>query len=207
MRMFELVLQAGVIVKLVLLCLFGMSVLSWAVIVYKTMHLRRAARESASLVAAFESGTPLAKLADLAHTLPASPLAGVVLHAVSLKAELPAERLRASLARVTAREAQRLQAQLILLATIGSSAPFIGLFGTVWGIVHAFQKIGETGSASLAVVAPGIAEALVTTAAGLAAAIPAVAAYNHQMTQASQLTDALAPIAAEIPALVKTRER
>ena len=85
-------------------------------------------------------------------------------------------------------ETEKLHARLTFLATTGTTAPFIGLLGTVWGIMNAFQGIGATGSASLAVVAPGIAEALVTTAAGLAAAIPAVIAYNYYLSRARKMT-------------------
>ncbi len=197
MNIVELIFRAGIVVKLVLLCLLVLSVVSWAVIVLKHYYLRRAARESATFMEAFESGTSFPKLAELARTLPASPLANVFLHMMRLHASMPSDRLRSSLARVTVHETERLRAYLIILATTGSSAPFIGLFGTVWGIVHAFQRIGATGSASLAVVAPGIAEALVATAAGLAAAIPAVAAYNAQTNLADQLAAETEPVAAE----------
>ena len=205
MNIIALMLHASFVVKLVLLCLLLLSVLSWAVILSKHYHLRRAAQESATFMEAFESGMPLTKLMELAKTLPASPLAGVFLHVAGLAATLPPDRLRSLLARAAARETHRLYAHLIILATTGSSAPFIGLFGTVWGIIDAFQRIGATGSASLAVVAPGIAEALVTTAAGLAAAIPAVAAYNQQTSQASQLAEEMEPMAAALPELMRER--
>jgi biopolymer transport protein TolQ len=198
MNLFELMLHASLMVKLVLLCLLLLSVFSWGIMFYKHYHLGRAASESAVFMQAFESGAPASQLAELARTLPASPIAGVFLRVAGLKEGLSADRLRSALGRATVSESQRLQAHLIILATTGSSAPFIGLFGTVWGIVHAFQEIGASGSASLAVVAPGIAEALVTTAAGLAAAIPAVVAYNHQSNRAGQLADEMEPVTAEL---------
>ena len=195
MNILELMLRASVMVKLVLVCLVGFSVLSWCVILYKQYCLWKAARESAAFMDAFESGTPTAQLLDLAQTMPSSPVANVFLYAAHARGSVPTDRLRGSLVRATARETQRLHSHLGLLATTGSSTPFIGLFGTVWGIVHAFQHIGTVGSASLAVVAPGIAEALVTTAAGLAAAIPAVIAYNYQLNLADQLTAELESVA------------
>ena len=204
MDMIELMLRASVMVKLVLCALLLLSILSWAVILYKCFHLQRAARESAAFMEAFESGIRVPRLAERARAWPTSPLAGVFLHAMSLKPGLSSDRLRSALMRATVRETQRLHAHLILLATTGSSAPFIGLFGTVWGIMHAFQQIGSAGSASLAVVAPGIAEALVTTAAGLAAAIPAVIAYNYQTHQAEQLVAEIEPVAAELAHMITT---
>ena len=154
MDIVELMLRASVVVKLVLCVLLMLSVLSWGVIFYKQYYLRRAAHESAAFMDALESGLPLTRLVELSRTLPASPLAGVFLHLAGLKPSLPADRVRSALATATARQLQRLHDHLIILATTGSSAPFIGLFGTVWGIINAFERIGATGSASLAVVAP-----------------------------------------------------
>jgi biopolymer transport protein TolQ len=94
------------------------------------------------------------------------------------------EEIRRTLKRIEALEATRLEKHLTFLATTGSTTPFIGLFGTVWGIMNSFMGIGRIGAASLAVVAPGIAEALIATAAGLAAAIPAVVAYNYFLSRA-----------------------
>ena len=198
MNFVDLILHASLMVKFVLLLLLLLSVLSWGTMLYKSYHLRRAVRDSAAFMDAFEAGTPIPRLAELARTLPASPLTGVFLHVMSVKGGIPPDRLRSAIERATVRETQRLHSYLIILATTGSSAPFIGLFGTVWGIVHAFQQIGASGSASLAVVAPGIAEALVTTAAGLAAAIPAVVAYNYQMNQAGQLEAEIEPVTGEL---------
>jgi len=205
MDVLQLIVHASLMVKLVLAFLLLLSVLSWAVIVHKHGYLSRAARQTTTFMAALESGMPLHTLADLARTLPASPLAALFLHVNSAAAAMSPDRLGSSLARATTREVEKLHAHLMILATTGSSAPFIGLFGTVWGIVHAFQEIGAAGSASLAVVAPGIAEALVTTAAGLAVAIPAVAAYNHQMNRVAHLAAEVESVASELPSIVSTR--
>ena len=201
MDIISLTLGASMTVKLVLVSLLGLSVVSVAVALYKQFHLDRAQKETATFMEAYETGVPIPKLIELARTLPASPLTGVFLHVMSVKGGIPPDRLRSALERATVRETQRLHSYLIILATTGSSAPFIGLFGTVWGIIHALQQIGASGSASLAVVAPGIAEALVTTAAGLAAAIPAVVAYNYQTNQAGQLADEIEPVTAELLSL------
>ena len=207
MNIIELILHAGVLVKLVLLCLWILSVVSWCIIGYKQYYLGRAARESAVFMEAFESGMSPNKLTELSRTLPASPLARIFLHMMEIKADLPSDRMHSALGRTITRETQRLHTYLIVLATTGSSSPFIGLFGTVWGIVNAFQRIGATGSASLAVVAPGIAEALVTTAAGLAVAIPAVVAYNYQVSRAEQLRAEIEPVAVELAEIVSSRGR
>ena len=103
------------------------------------------------------------------------------------------------------REIEALQSHLTFLATIGSTAPFIGLLGTVWGIMNAFRGIGATGSASLAVVAPGIAEALITTAAGLAAAIPAVMAYNAYVNWVRRMNAEIEEFTEQIPELLGKR--
>ena len=205
MDVIPLIVHASMMVKLVLVFLLVLSVLSWTVIVHKQGYLSRAGRETAKFMEGLESGMALHDLADLARTLPASPLAVLFLHIMQATAGMSPDRLGSSLARATTREVERLHAHLMILATTGSSAPFIGLFGTVWGIVHAFQEIGTAGSASLAVVAPGIAEALVTTAAGLAVAIPAVAAYNHQMSRVAHLAAEVESVATELPGIVSTR--
>lgn len=205
MDIISLTLGASITVKLVLVCLLGLSVLSVAVALYKQFHLDRAHKDTETFMEAYESGVSIPKLVELARTLPASPLAGVCL--AVMEHPVPTERLSGAVGRALARETQRLHAHLIILATTGSSAPFIGLFGTVWGIIDAFRKIGATGSASLAVVAPGIAEALVTTAAGLAAAIPAVAAYNHHANRAAALAAEIEPVAAEWPRLLGQTKR
>jgi biopolymer transport protein TolQ len=204
MNVFELIGSAGLVVKLVLWVLLVCSVLSWSVIASKAYVLRLAVRETAAFVAAFESGAALPKLGQLAKTLPHSPLAGIFLHALTVSDDLSPERLKSSLARSTTQHLQKLQSHLIILATVGSSAPFVGLFGTVWGIINAFQRIAQAGSASLAVVAPGIAEALVATAVGLAVAIPAVVGYNHLMHQASRLAEETDAVSSQLQELVTT---
>jgi biopolymer transport protein TolQ len=183
---FGLILQAGLFVKLVLLVLLMFSVISWAIIFYKQGFFRSASKESESFLKTFRHGADPKTVVGAAKSLPNSPLARIyaAAHAEHARAH---DELRRVLRRYEALEFARLHAYLTFLGTTGSTAPFIGLLGTVWGIMNAFRSIGASGSASLAVVAPGIAEALITTAAGLAAAIPAVMAYNYFLSRARRL--------------------
>ncbi len=187
----------GLVVKIVLFILLYFSVVSWAIIFYKLLQVHRANNESVRFLEFFWkakrfdainaqldrfSNSPLTVLFNEGYgemkklmekgeekqdpTIISTELGGI-------------DNISRALRRATTSEITRLEKYLTFLATTGSTAPFIGLFGTVWGIMTAFKGIGETGSASLAVVAPGIAEALIATAIGLVAAIPAVMGYNH----------------------------
>jgi len=185
----HLILQSGPVVQGVLAVLLLFSVVSWAVIAERTGLYRRAMRQSFRLQRGLRQAARPSELRTLADANPSSPLAGLVRAAAAeLRAASggaghttapDATEMERVLRQATIFEVARLEKRLGLLATTGSVAPFIGLFGTVWGIMNAFQGIGAAGSASLATVAPGISEALIATAAGLAAAIPAVMAYNH----------------------------
>ncbi len=185
----QMVLQSGPIVKAILTILLLFSVFSWAVIAERSGFYRRARRADEHLARALRQALRPSDLRPLADTAPASPFAGLLRAAATeLRAAatnpahaspLAGEDLDRALRLASLQEIARLERRLGFLATTGSVTPFIGLFGTVWGIMNAFRSIGAAGSANLATVAPGISEALVTTAAGLAAAIPAVIAYNH----------------------------
>jgi biopolymer transport protein TolQ len=195
----ELVLTAGPIAKVVLSVLAIFSIICWALIVEKWWEFRRVRRESARFLRVFREARRFSVVYTAAKKYRDSPLAQVYLAAgqeltsmlggveiVDRVLEesdegLGAERLDAinrAMRRAAAAEIARMERYLPFLATTASSAPFIGLFGTVWGIMTSFQGIGAQGSANLAVVAPGISEALIATAAGLGAAIPAVMGYN-----------------------------
>jgi biopolymer transport protein TolQ len=195
----ELVLSAGPIAKVVLSVLAVFSIVCWALIVEKWWEFRRVRRDSTRFLRVFRDARRFSAVYGSAKKYPDSPLAQLYLAAgqelssmlggvevVDRVLEesdegLGPERLDAinrSMRRVAALEVARMERYLPFLATTASSAPFIGLFGTVWGIMTAFQGIGAQGSANLAVVAPGISEALIATAAGLGAAIPAVMGYN-----------------------------
>ncbi|HEV8438889.1 MAG TPA: MotA/TolQ/ExbB proton channel family protein [Methylomirabilota bacterium] len=195
----ELVLSAGPIAKVVLGILALFSIVCWALVVEKWWEFRRIRRDSQRFLRIFRDArrfsvvygaakkhreSPFAQIYLAAGQEIASALGGVeVVDRVLEESEdgLAPERLDAinrSMRRAASGEIARMERYLPFLATTASSAPFIGLFGTVWGIMTSFQSIGAQGSANLAVVAPGISEALIATAAGLGAAIPAVMAYN-----------------------------
>ena len=176
---FHLVMGAGGFVKAVLALLALFSVTSWGIILRKELNLRILQRQSAQFWNEFQSSSSQSDWARAAKTWNRSPLAILCETALAYKKSSRRQSLDRVLNRQAAQEIAKLYAYLPFLASTGSTAPFIGLLGTVWGIMDAFRGIGSTGSASLAVVAPAIAEALVATAAGLIAAIPAVMAYNH----------------------------
>jgi len=186
----SLVMSSGPMAKLVLLCLAGFSVASWGVMAERQRRFRRAEIESRQFLERFHKGGGLAAIDDDTAALKWSPLAQIFrsgFREISLNPPPEGGALKGdaldALDRVLRKSAlvhqTDLERSLGFLATTASATPFIGLFGTVWGIMNAFRAIGTTGTASLAAYAPGIAEALVATAAGLAAAIPAVIGYNH----------------------------
>lgn len=195
----DMVLGAGTVVKLVLIILVLLSIACWAIIFLKHRLFKRAAKESSRFINLFWNSKSLATVFRESKKMQDSPLAEIFkVGYIELgrltkssdrdKADNPSDlelqmvwidNMERALRSAVNGELQRLEKALSLLATTGNAAPFIGLFGTVWGIMIAFQGIGLKGSATLAVVAPGISEALIATAAGLAAAIPAVVAYNH----------------------------
>jgi len=178
----SLVLRAGVVVKFVLLILLFFSVFSWAIIFYKYKLFKSVERESEEFQSAFLKSKDMETLYQTTRSLRLSPLANLF-RAVYPLEDVDSEAIKRSLKRVEAAETAKLERYLTFLATTGSTTPFIGLFGTVWGIMDSFIGIGKMGSASLAIVAPGIAEALIATAAGLAAAVPAVIAYNYYLSR------------------------
>lgn len=182
-----LILRASLVVKAVMAVLLFFSTVSWAIIIYKKIYLNRARKENAVFIRAFTSARTLGELLSAAKRLKISPIANVF-KAAAVEAGYPdKQEIRRVLRRYEALESARLEQYLNFLATTGSTTPFIGLFGTVWGIMNSFRGIGAAGSASLAVVAPGIAEALIATAIGLLAAIPAVIAYNYFLSRARGL--------------------
>ncbi len=180
----NLIFQAGPVVKLVMLILLFFSVASWAIIIHKHLLLYRVDKETNTFNDLMQS-RDWDSLNKAIGRFSLSPVAKIFKAAHSAK-DRGWEDVRRVLKRVEATEAARLEKNLTFLATTGSTAPFIGLFGTVWGIMNSFRGIGRLGSASLAVVAPGIAEALIATAAGLVAAIPAVIAYNYYLSRAQR---------------------
>jgi biopolymer transport protein TolQ len=195
----HMIFNAGLVVQLVLVLLFFFSVTSWAIMIIKYRYLRRAFDESARFADFFWKSTDLTEAFNRAKLLAGSPVARVFRvgfvelrrlqqpgaghngqsRGVANHFAKGGDNVRRALRRSINSEVARMGQMVPFLATTGNTTPFIGLFGTVWGIMNSFHGIGLRGSASLAVVAPGISEALVATAAGLAAAIPAVIAYNY----------------------------
>jgi biopolymer transport protein TolQ len=188
----DAVWQASAIVQIILLVLVVLSVFCWAVAISKYQQFQAVEKANSRFLDRFWKATSLDVLyEDMSH-FKGSPVARVFKAGYLEMQKLAgkesqakgvhlqgSDNLERSLRKATDLEISWLESRLTLLATTGSTGPFIGLFGTVWGIMGSFHKIGQTGSASLAVVAPGISEALITTAIGLAAAIPAVVLYNN----------------------------
>jgi biopolymer transport protein TolQ len=195
----SLVLEGGIIEQTVLAALLLFSAVSWGIIVFKLVQLNRARKQTTSFLEVFRKSTRFSEVQSVCASLAASPLVGLFQSGFAeLNAQLrsagasdtkpadpPArptlkslEAVDRALMRASTTEITKLEHRVSFLATTASITPYIGLFGTVWGIMTSFQGIGESGSTSLGVVAPGIAGALVATAAGLFAAIPAVYFYN-----------------------------
>lgn len=200
MSIYDSLLQASPVVQLTLILLIVLSILCWTVAFSKWKMFRQVQAANERFSAKFWKVNSLDTLYDNIEEYEDSPLAEIfrsayvemkkIADAPSLKSEEKpsmllghVDNLERVLRKSVENELVTLESRLTLMATTGSTGPFIGLFGTVWGIMSSFHKIGQTGSASLAVVAPGISEALVATAIGLAAAIPAVAMYNHFVGQ------------------------
>jgi len=183
----QLILNAGYIVKGVLLILMTFSVISWAIIFYKQKYFTKADRESEQFQRAYRTNRDPKSLFHATRNLTLSPIANVFKAVYVDDAKRDKNEVKRILRRYETLESVKLEKYLNFLATTGSTTPFIGLFGTVWGIMNAFHGIGAAGSASLAVVAPGIAEALIATAVGLAAAIPAVIAYNYYLSMSRKM--------------------
>ncbi|WP_375550619.1 protein TolQ [Rhodophyticola porphyridii] len=189
--------RATLTVQLVMLALMVASVWVWAITFSKYALYRKARSNAAAFDAAFWSGEPLDELYDQVADQPRSAservfVAGMTEWRRSLRddgALIPGvqQRVDRSMDVAIARENERLTSGLNFLATTGATAPFVGLFGTVWGIMRSFQEIAISGNTSLAVVAPGIAEALLATGLGLLAAIPAVIFYNKLSSDADRL--------------------
>ena len=194
-----LVESSGPFAKVILIVLLGISAYSWAVIWNRIRLLSRVERSDRAFLTAFRRLDPRADCRLIAEQHPGSVLAGVALagqRALDQDLGDPSGSLalrhdfaQRAMDRAASDEAARLESHVGFLATAGSVSPFIGLMGTVWGVMTAFLNIGAQGSASLVVVAPGIAEALIATVAGLAAAIPAVVGYNHLLGRLREIAN------------------
>ena len=216
----SMVLDAGLVVKFVLLVLFIFSVVSWAIIFLKYRSYRKIKNENEDFNADYLKSSKLSDILPAAKKYSFSTIAEVfrVGYAELTKINKQAnelaqgsdeislsslDNLERSMNKACNTEMTKLESALGFLATTGSASPFIGLFGTVWGIMDTFKGIGARGSATLAVVAPGISEALIATAAGLAAAIPAVIFYNYFLNQSKNMVQEMDNFAAEFLNIVE----
>src|ERR1700756_4734525 len=175
----DMISNTGAVAKLVLLSLLVFSLISWAIILTKWSLLRRARAQSGRFVRAFRKAQRLQDVSAVAEQFKPSPLVAVFEGGFAeARRQGSTEAIQRSMQIAVSEEVSRLERNMPWLAITGAVTPFVGLFGTVWGIIDAFHGLGTAGAATLRAVAPGISEALITTAAGLAAAIPAVIAYN-----------------------------
>lgn len=220
MNLVEIFWGADIIVQSVLVLLLSMSVMSWGIIVLKVRLFKRAERENEQFLERFWESRNLSELyseltgdkkiqgppVDMVFRSAYLEFSKLKIDDVSRAREASnsstvvegTETIERAIKKAAASELSRLERFLSFLATTGSTAPFIGLFGTVWGIMIAFRRIGQSGSASLAVVAPGISEALIATAVGLFAAIPAVIAYNHFVSRLREVNGDLDSFATDL---------
>ena len=215
--MLGLVVEAGPVSWFVLAILLFFSLVSWAIILSKARQLGQAERASAAFLTHFRSAKRFADVVTRAQKGPTSPLARLFnagyqeVRYQSRRDDEESMRLQVSnmeavarsLLRASSTEAATLEQRMIFLATTGGATPFIGLFGTVWGIMNAFQDIALTQAANISVVAPGVSEALIATAAGLAAAIPAVIAYNAFLARIRRITGVMDDFSMEYVAMLE----
>lgn len=205
---YDLIWNATPVVQGVLLLLVVMSVWTWGIVVTKVKTIGRAKRESDKFEEVFWSSKNLAQISEISRKMSDSPLAQVfaaghreltaVLNSKTSDSEYGAiQNIDRALKKAKTEEVTRLETGTTMLATTASAAPFIGLFGTVWGIMHAFIGLAQVKSSSIQAVAPGISEALVATAIGLAAAIPAAIFYNYFMQQVRIMTRTMDMFSAE----------
>mgnify|MGYP003324137676 FL=1 len=211
----NLFLKADLIVKLVMLVLIVASVWCWAIIIEKSLRLKRLNSDAAEFEGSFWSGGSLDTLYDKIGALPKDPMAAIFVSAMkewrrSIDSGVTSadhgssltDRIDRVMDVTLNREIERVERQITILASTGSTAPFIGLFGTVWGIMNSFQSIAISKNTSLAVVAPGIAEALFATALGLLAAVPAVIAYNKISKDVDRYAARLEDFSSEFSAII-----
>ncbi len=215
-----MVMDAGLMVQLVLLLLFVFSVVSWAIIFLKYRYYRKVNKENDAFASDYTRSSKLSDVMPAAKKYDNSTLAEVFrigyteLTKINKQAGESAgsvdeislsslDNLERAMNRACNTEMTKLESALGFLATTGSASPFIGLFGTVWGIMDTFKGIGARGTATLAVVAPGISEALIATAAGLAAAIPAVIFYNYFLNQSKNMVQEMENFSSELLNIVE----
>lgn len=199
----RMILDSGTFVKAILLILLGFSIMAWAIIFLKFKAYKRVEEANTRFLRLFRSGDGLRDVIDKGVRIPHTPLSGMMkagfreleIFRNEHGGEVGIDLLRQSITTVldvrSTEEISNLRRYLVFLAVTSSVCPFFGLLGTVWGVMDAFLAIGVYGSANIQVVAPGVAEALITTVAGLAAAIPAVIAYNYFVSRLRKITEVI----------------
>ena len=214
MSLWGLFMEADIVVKLVMIGLLAASVWVWAVVFEKWTSLLKVNKEADGFEDRFWSGGSLDELFEKEGGNPAHPMAAVFAAAMGewrrtarvagadVSRTSVRERIDRAIAVTVQREMDRMERWMVFLASVGATAPFIGLFGTVWGIMHSFSAIAAMHNTNLAVVAPGIAEALFATAIGLVAAIPAVLAYNQISTSLARFASRLEGFGSEFSAIL-----
>ncbi|MEK7773953.1 MAG: protein TolQ [Deltaproteobacteria bacterium] len=220
-RLLDIIWGTGPMVKFILAILLLSSIFSWAIIVYKMMLLRKIEKETTAFYNLFWEKRQFPQIFAASKAFEATPLVRLftsVYAELSQSAKQPEqgrgelrrediEVFQRILKKTSSLEAANLEYAVGFLATTGNTAPFIGLFGTVWGIMTSFRSIGAKGGASLAVVAPGIAEALIATAMGLLAAIPAVVGYNHLLTRINRINTEMNNFSADLLNIIEKQIR
>lgn len=225
---FQMVLQAGVVAKIVLLLLLIISIFSWAIILVKFKTFSLSQRESRRFLSIYEETKDFADLYSSCNMLRRSSLVKLFkagyLELQQIKKEMLSKKIAGELniqidladwiedmtalfQRVIATEVTSLERYLVFLATVSTSAPLIGLFGTVWGVMNSFRGIGVQGFASIGAVAPGIAEALIATVAGLATAIPAAVFYNYFINKTKLRALEMETFSSELTSVIKQELR
>jgi biopolymer transport protein TolQ len=206
--------NTGPVAKAVLVTLLVFSIWSWGIIISKVLLLRRVARESETFWKIFHKGRTLSEIATACEALRLQPSPEKTSSALTAKPALTATltqanttSLQRTMQRAAASELTALEHRLIFLATTASVAPFIGLFGTVWGVLTSFMGLSNADTASLKAVGPGIAEALIATAFGLLAAIPAVVAYNFFVNNIRNIGGQLDELQSDLLAIAEANGR
>lgn len=215
----SMILGAGTVVQVVLIILLALSVWSWTLTIAKALQFRRARNESNEFTSIFWDSRNLARIDDSSRRLEASPLTQLfrsgfreLNHSVDDRegsreavadTEGAIEGIERALRKAEFEQVVRLEQGITFLATVASAAPFIGLFGTVWGIMNAFHGLSSAKSTTLQAVAPGISEALVATAVGLAAAIPAAIAYNYFVVDVKRFKELMAKFSTDFLSVAK----
>ena len=205
LNLIEVLRQTTPVTRFVLAVLLIFSIWSWAIILSKALVLRKIRRESETFWKIFRRGKTLSEISTALEALRFTPLVPVFNAAAEKSGTASAGALQRAVQRAAAAQLTRLEKRMNFLATTASVAPFIGLFGTVWGVMTSFAGLANANTATLRAVAPGIADALIATAFGLFAAIPAVIAYNHFVYQIRNIGGQMDDLQTEILAAVEER--